>query len=91
VTELAERIWRLCKRKESLKFKHMSSFKDDVQRRFPDVSKIIRLGWNPKTSLDEGLRKTIEWIKMQSKSCMQEVEEQPKSRSDGYEANEANG
>jgi nucleoside-diphosphate-sugar epimerase len=26
VTELAERIWRLCKRKESLKSKHMSSF-----------------------------------------------------------------
>lgn len=65
VTELAERIWRLCKRKEPLKFTHMLSFKDDVQRRFPDVSKITRLGWTPKTSLDEGLRKTIEWIKTQ--------------------------
>jgi nucleoside-diphosphate-sugar epimerase len=65
VAELAERIWKICKRKETLKFKHISSFKDDVQRRFPDVSKIMRLGWTPKTSLDEGLRKTIEWIKMQ--------------------------
>jgi UDP-glucose 4-epimerase len=65
VTELAERIWRLCNRKETLKFKHISSFKDDVQRRFPDVSKIMLLGWTPKTSLDEGLRRTIEWIRMQ--------------------------
>jgi nucleoside-diphosphate-sugar epimerase len=65
VTELAERIWRLCGRKETLKFKHVSSFKDDVQRRFPDVSKIMLLGWTPKTSLNEGLRKTIEWIRTQ--------------------------
>jgi UDP-glucose 4-epimerase len=65
VTELAERIWRLCKRKESLRFKRMPSFKDDVQRRFPDVSKMMRLGWTPKATLDEGLRKTIEWIRTQ--------------------------
>ena len=65
VKELAERIWRLCQRKKALKFKHMLSFKDDVQRRFPDISKIIQLGWKSRTSLDEGLRKTIEWIKMQ--------------------------
>lgn len=65
VKELAERIWRLCGRKEPLKFRHMSGFKDDVQRRFPDVSKIMRLGWSPKTSLDYGLRKTVEWVKMQ--------------------------
>jgi nucleoside-diphosphate-sugar epimerase len=65
VAELAERIWRVCKRKEPLKFKHMPRFEDDVQRRFPEVSKITRLGWTPKTSLDEGLRKTIEWVKTQ--------------------------
>jgi nucleoside-diphosphate-sugar epimerase len=65
VAELAERIWGLCKRKEPLKFKHMPSFKDDVQRRFPEVSKIMRLGWAPKTSLDDGLQKTIEWVTTQ--------------------------
>jgi UDP-glucose 4-epimerase len=65
VIELAERIWKLCKRKEPLKVKHMPSFKYDVQRRIPDSSKIKRLGWTSKTSLDEGLKKTIEWIRLE--------------------------
>jgi nucleoside-diphosphate-sugar epimerase len=65
VIELAERIWRLCERKEPIKFEHTPSFKDDVQRRFPDVSKMMRLGWTCSTGLDEGLKKTIEWVKVQ--------------------------
>jgi UDP-glucose 4-epimerase len=68
VIELAERIWRLCERKEPLKFKHVPGFRDDVQRRVPDVSKMMRLGWNPKTTLDEGLKKTIDWAKIQHKT-----------------------
>jgi len=33
-----------------------------VSRRLPDVSKIRRdIGWSPKTSLEEGLKKTYEW------------------------------
>jgi nucleoside-diphosphate-sugar epimerase len=35
---------------------HRSSFKEDVQRRFPDITKILKLGWMPKYSLEEGLR-----------------------------------
>jgi len=62
VTELAEKIWKLCRRKEPLRFKHIPSLKYDVQRRVPDTSKIIRLGWKPKINIDEGLRKTIEWV-----------------------------
>lgn len=64
VTELAEKLWRLCRIKEPLKFKHLPSLKYDVQKRIPDTSKITRLGWKPKTSLDDGLRKTIEWIRL---------------------------
>lgn len=30
-----------------------------------DISKIAELGWRPKTSLEEGLKKTIEWHKLQ--------------------------
>lgn len=30
-----------------------------------DISKIAELGWKPKTTLEEGLRKTIEWNKLQ--------------------------
>lgn len=68
VKELAEKIWKICERKEPIRFKHVSGFRDDVQRRVPDVSKMMGLEWTPKTSLDEGLRKTIEWTKMQRKT-----------------------
>ncbi len=38
--------------------------KDDPRVRQPDISKARRLlGWGPKVSLDEGLRKTIEWFR----------------------------
>jgi len=63
IIELAEKIWRLCERKRSLKLKHLPGFKHDVLRRIPDTSKITRLGWQPKTRLDDGLQRTIEWIR----------------------------
>jgi dTDP-glucose 4,6-dehydratase len=38
--------------------------KDDPKVRQPDISKARRLlGWEPKVSLDEGLRRTIEWFR----------------------------
>lgn len=63
VKELAAIIWKIAGRKEDLKFKHMPPFKDDVQRRVPDISKIKKLGWEPKTDLETGLKITFEWIK----------------------------
>lgn len=63
VLQLAEMIWKLCGRKEPIKFKHLPSFKYDVQKRIPDISKIKKLGWEPKVSLREGLKMTIEWLK----------------------------
>jgi nucleoside-diphosphate-sugar epimerase len=65
VEELAERIWRLCGRKEPLKLSHLPGLKYDAQRRVPDISKISRLGWMPKAGLDEGLRRTMEWIRLE--------------------------
>jgi dTDP-glucose 4,6-dehydratase len=37
---------------------------DDPRQRRPDISKALRvLGWEPKTQLEEGLRKTVEYFK----------------------------
>lgn len=62
IIQLTEMIWELCGRKEPLKFRHLPPFKYDVQKRIPDISKIGNLGWEPKTPLDQGLKKTIKWL-----------------------------
>ena len=33
----------------------------NVARRYPDIGKIKKLGYNPKTNLDNGLKKTFNW------------------------------
>ena len=63
VLELAEMIWKLCGRKEPIKFQHLPAFKYDVQKRIPDISKIKKLGWEPKIPLEQGLKNTIEWLR----------------------------
>lgn len=40
---------------------HDTSKPDGTPRKLLDVSKINKLGWKAKTTLDEGLKKTIEW------------------------------
>jgi UDP-glucose 4-epimerase len=61
--DLAAKMWKLCGRKEPLKFKHLPTFKDDVQRRVPNVSKVKALGWREQVSFDEGLTRTINWLR----------------------------
>ena len=63
VAQLAEMVWKLCGRKEPLKFKHLESYQYDVQKRIPDVTKIKGLGWQAKIPLEEGLKTTIDWLK----------------------------
>jgi nucleoside-diphosphate-sugar epimerase len=63
VTQLAEMIWKLCGRKEPIKFRRLEPYQYDVQKRIPDVSKIGKLGWQAKTPLEEGVKETIEWLK----------------------------
>jgi UDP-glucuronate decarboxylase len=61
VLELAKRITELSKSSSRLTFHPLP--KDDPRRRCPDTGKIEKLlGWKPKTTLDEGLKITIEWF-----------------------------
>ncbi len=62
VKELAEIIWKLVGIKKDIKFRNVPSFEYDVKKRVPEVKKIKSLGWKPKTSLDEGLKITIDWL-----------------------------
>jgi len=63
VLDLARKIWKLCGRIEPFEVKSAPSFQYDVQRRIPDISKILELGWRPKVDLDEGLSISINWQK----------------------------
>jgi len=60
ITKLAELILRLSNSKSGLKFVKRPSH--DHQSRLPNLEKIRKLGWSPKTDLKEGLVKTIQWL-----------------------------
>jgi nucleoside-diphosphate-sugar epimerase len=62
ILELAEKIKKITGSKSKIEFSKMPE--DDPVRRVPDISKANKLlGWVPKTSLDEGLRRLVEWFK----------------------------
>jgi len=60
--ELAEKVLKLTKSKSKLVFCPLPS--DDPRQRQPDLSTAHKkLNWEPKISLDEGLRETIKYFK----------------------------
>ena len=62
VKELAQKIWRTGGGEGELKLENVPSFESDVKKRVPDVTKInTTFNWRSKVSLEEGLKKTIEW------------------------------
>jgi nucleoside-diphosphate-sugar epimerase len=63
VMELARQIWLLSGRKEPFATVSTSPFEHDVQRRIPNLSKILKLGWKPKVNLTDGLAVTLNWIR----------------------------
>jgi UDP-glucuronate decarboxylase len=65
INELAETIKKLTGSKS--KINHLPPQPDDPIRRRPDISKAIKiLKWQPRVDLQQGLRKTIEWFKLNS-------------------------
>ncbi len=61
IKEFAEIIRKLTNSKSKIVFKNLPV--DDPHVRCPDTSKAKKeLGWEPKVSLEEGIKKTIEWF-----------------------------
>lgn len=61
VLEYAQTIIRLCEATSTILYEPNRI--DDPERRRPDISKAMRvLGWQPKVSMESGLRRTIEWF-----------------------------
>ncbi len=64
ILEFAEVINRLTGNKSGIVFKPESRLGDDPQRRRPDITRARTiLGWEPKTSLEEGIRLTIPYFR----------------------------
>lgn len=64
ILEFAEAINRLTGNKAGIVFKPESRLGDDPQRRQPDITRARTiLGWEPKTSLEEGIRLTIPYFR----------------------------
>jgi dTDP-glucose 4,6-dehydratase len=63
ILEFAQTVIKLAGGKSDIIYQE-ARIKDDPQRRQPDISKAQRvLGWEPVVSLEEGLRRTIEWFR----------------------------
>ena len=67
IIELANLILKLTKSKSKIIFRPLPE--DDPKQRQPDISQAKRiLKWQPKIELEEGLRMTIEWFKINIQS-----------------------
>jgi UDP-glucose 4-epimerase len=64
IFDLANTIINLAGQKGKLKPKFVKTTRIDVKHRFPEVGKMITLlGFHPQVSLEEGLRKTMEYYR----------------------------
>jgi len=62
IIELALLIKKLTKSNSPIEYLPLPS--DDPMRRCPDIAKAVKLlNWHPKTKLEDGLRRTIEWYR----------------------------
>ena len=64
IFDLATRIIKLCGSEGEIQPKIVKNRRTDVKHRFPEIGKMIKiLNFYPKISLEEGLKKTIEWYR----------------------------
>jgi len=63
IKTLLAKIWKILRGSKPLRVKNLPSFPEDVQKRNPSIRHIkSQLGWSPSTSLNEGLKVTLEWL-----------------------------
>ena len=61
IFELAKKVKETTKCKSTIEFHPLT--KDDPKRRSPHTTKLERLvGWKPKVSFEEGLKRTVTWF-----------------------------
>lgn len=53
--------------KPDYEVQHISAQKNDAIHKYADITKLMKLGYQPKTSLKEGLKQYFEWYKKDSK------------------------
>ena len=64
INELLALLWAEVRGEGEPDVVHTDTLPVDVQRRVPDVTKISsKLGWHSKVSLEDGLRRTIDWYR----------------------------
>jgi len=64
IIDVLRKIWELTDQKKPLAVKNLPPFPEDVIRRIPSTEKIKeKLGWRAEVSFEEGLTKTIRWLK----------------------------
>lgn len=64
IIDLARMLWDLCGKKREFKVKFVESFKHDIRRRVPDISKAKKLlEWEANIRLEEGLEEVVVWLK----------------------------
>jgi GDP-L-fucose synthase len=66
IKEISYKMKKLFKFNGKIKFN--TKFPDGVPRKLLNINKIKKLGWKPKTTLEKGILKTMNWYKKKYKS-----------------------
>src|SRR5207249_5359481 len=84
IRELLGLLWSACGEEGSPSVRYTDPLPVDVRRRVPDVTKISeRLGWTSRITLEEGVRRTVDWYLDRSDPVQGSAHPAPATRSRG--------